>query len=87
MSLVSGSAPTFIHLHTQDSVVVALKELPQGTVIHVGGSEIVVDRPSRRAIKSRSRIYQPSNPFGIRLAHRLDKSVLSPRVSMCIRTI
>lgn len=42
MSLVSGSAPTFIHLHAQDSVVVALKELPQGTKISVGGMEITV---------------------------------------------
>lgn len=39
MSLVS-SAPAFIHLHAQDSVVVALKELPQGTKINVGGLQI-----------------------------------------------
>ena len=42
MSLVSGSAPTFIHLHAQDSVVVALKELPQGTKINVGSTEITL---------------------------------------------
>ncbi len=40
MSSASGSAPTFIHLHAQDSVVVALKELPQGTKIQVAGTEI-----------------------------------------------
>ncbi len=42
MSLVSGSAPTFIHLHQNDSVVVALKELPQGTKITVGGTEVTM---------------------------------------------
>lgn len=39
MSLVSPT-PAFIHLHAQDTVVVALKELPQGSRISVGGVEI-----------------------------------------------
>ena len=42
MSLASGSTPTFIHLHAKDSVVVALKELPQGTKIQVAGVEVTM---------------------------------------------
>ncbi len=37
---IVASSP-FIHLHTRDTVVVALKELPAGTRLQIGGQEIV----------------------------------------------
>ena len=40
MSSTSGGSPSFIHLHARDTVVVALKELPQGTRIRVGSEDI-----------------------------------------------
>ena len=40
MSSANGGSPSFIHLDARDTVVVALKALPQGTRIRVGDAEI-----------------------------------------------
>lgn len=40
MSSLNGGSSPFIHLHANDTVVVALRELPQGTRIRVGQTEV-----------------------------------------------
>lgn len=40
MTACNGESPSFIHLSPRDTVVVALRELPKGTRLQVGGREI-----------------------------------------------
>ncbi len=69
MSLASTSAPTFIHLHAKDTVVVALKELPQGTKIVVAGAEIVMQQTIPLDIKLPSNPTQPTSLSGNSAGH------------------
>ncbi|MGN6544838.1 MAG: UxaA family hydrolase [Aureliella sp.] len=72
MSSLNGGSPLFIHLDGRDSVVVALKELPQGTRLLIGQTEVVTrqtippgHKVAIRPIDSDQPVYKFGWPIGL----------------------